>query len=537
MGEEKVHWFLPGYTGSEIIFLKGQASTTATTTTTTQSSGENGTNNDSLNIVSNNDDEAVFWRSQHTPNAVPVLEHLRLRNVTHVTLVGVKLSTSLQIWAQHLCDAGLAVSVVQQAVADDNLERQETLLRHLLPIFTTVLDVVEWTEQCNLADCVEGVIEKILDPKGVKWICDTGRGGHGGLYRQHLLRHFEGFEPFPRQRWYVSQSFLGAQKQYYCPLGKKVVHFCDEPQFSRVAMYLSGREHFDEKDKLAILARQANNPQLKFPPTYFIQRKTWQGPAPVLGDGNDDNSVWFLKETNKNGGKAVTIHASMEDCIQASKSEQAYVVQRHISNPLLTVDGYKCHVKFYSMLACDEDGETWTLYTYRDSFLAVAEEPFDQSSTVDTVQITTLRNHRLKENDPEPLERWPVSYYGSCREAVINWMHTIIESGNLKGRAGKRQFEIFSADFMFDRDDVENPFLIEFNGGPVLFDPTLRNQILATRGLKRYQKLFQFYGDEAPVNDHNMIRDALRLALRMNNTSDDVTGTRWEKAATIVGSA
>ena len=39
-----------------------------------------------------------------------------------------------------------------------------------------------------------------------------------------------------------------------------------------------------------------------------------------------------------------------------------------------------------------------------------------------------------------------------------------VASGRLKGRPGKQQFEIFSADWMLDAD--KRPWLIEFNFGP-----------------------------------------------------------------------
>jgi hypothetical protein len=54
-----------------------------------------------------------------------------------------------------------------------------------------------------------------------------------------------GWQTYPTQVWY--EDFIS---QYHCPIAKKVVDFCDEPDFSKVAMYLSGREYLDEKDKV-----------------------------------------------------------------------------------------------------------------------------------------------------------------------------------------------------------------------------------------------------------------------------------------------
>ena len=36
-------------------------------------------------------------------------------------------------------------------------------------------------------------------------------------------------------------------KEFLCPLGKKVVDFCDEPQFGQATTYLKGRDWLDDK--------------------------------------------------------------------------------------------------------------------------------------------------------------------------------------------------------------------------------------------------------------------------------------------------
>ena len=512
MGEDAVHWFLSGYPGCTI--------------------------HPSIRLQDDDDDddEKVFWRNQHVPSAPGLSEHLKDKGVSHVTLVGMKVSTTVQILAQCFCDAGFVVYVVTESVADDTTERRAALLQHLLPLYATVLDIVDWIEECQLTSHVEGVIANISDPPNVKWICNVGRGGHGSLWTRHILQYHTSYQPFPRQRWYASQSFLGqGERQFYCPLGKKVIDFCDELQFSRIAMYLKGRENWDEKDKLVQMACQANDARLKYPRTYFIKDQVRSDSTPDKEDVSEA-AVWFLKETNKNGGKAVSIYSSLQDCVEAAESAQTYVVQRHISNPLLTVDGYKCHVKFYSMLVCDSDGISWNLFTYRDSFLAVADQPWDPASTNEEIQITTLRHYRLREDSSEILDRWPVKdFYTPCRKGVEEWMGMAIESGKLQGRKGQRSFEIFSADFMFVEDDIDHPFLIEFNGGPVLFDATLREQILVTRGLKRYHKLYQFYGEEAPVNDHAMIRDGIKIALSLDLNQPFATEGRWDRVGTFQG--
>mgnify|MGYP003337847385 CR=1 FL=1 len=72
------------------------------------------------------------------------------------------------------------------------------------------------------------------------------------------------------------------------------------------------------------------------------------------------------------------------------------------------------------------------------------------------------------------------------------------------------KFEIMSADWMLDEDG--NIFLIECNGLPVLYDPAV-SQPLTTKGLKLYDSLYKENPKEAVVNDHDLLKEAIGLAV------------------------
>ena len=592
MGEEKAHWFLPGYPGSD---LEPTLSPPPTATG-----------------VDNDDDqpERVFWRSRHCPSPA-LVEYLHAQKVSHVILVGLKLSASIQLLAQHLCDAGMSVDIPTCAIADDDnhdsheqgqqqkqqqQRRQDALLQHLLPLYANIIrndDIHEWLQQHSLSTTTttadsENDGDNHKNKKKLRWVCNVGRGGHGALFMAHLLQHFPDFQPYPKQLWYQSSSMVALMnggaaasvasgqdgdwgQAFYCPLDQARVDFCDEPQFSQVSMYLAGRERLDEKDKLADLVRKhdrdgdpnenhngvsSSSPptrRLRTPDTYIIQNGQWHDrkpPASTPKDSANEEAVWFLKETNKNGGKAVRMYKTADACLQAARQDNnnvkgatmttSYVVQKHIARPILTRDGYKCHVKFYILLTCAIDGKTWTLYTCKDAYLAVADEPWSPMDPSPAVQITTLRHQRLVADAPGLEERWPVDFYKPCQETVETWLRVAIEEdrdgddgreSRLRGRPGQAQFEIMSVDLVFVEDDPTRPYLIEFNGGPVLFDPTLTDQVLATRGLRRYHHLYQMQGDDAVVNDHKMIKHALEIVLNGNDSKQDLG--RWDKAATF----
>ena len=109
-----------------------------------------------------------------------------------------------------------------------------------------------------------------------------------------------------------------------------------------------------------------------------------------------------------------------------------------------------------------------------------------------------------------------------------------IEGNELQGRDDKAQFEIFSADFMFDID--MNAYLIESNFSPVLLDP-LSNQDLTTKGLQAYTKEYKMYGEDAEINDHDMIKDAVSMVFH----SEDAFGKKnvggWEYVKSFEGAS
>jgi hypothetical protein len=119
--------------------------------------------------------------------------------------------------------------------------------------------------------------------------------------------------------------------------------------------------------------------------------------------------------------------------------------------------------------------------------------------------------------------------YNECKEAVAHIVGRAIEQGKLSPRKNKGQFEIFSADFMWDASG--NLWIIEFNFSPVLYDPMYHNASnanLVTAGLKAYDKLYQLHGDKVEINDHNMIRDA--VSMMFYPTSSLPPDTCWDPA-------
>ncbi|CAK0912214.1 unnamed protein product, partial [Prorocentrum cordatum] len=180
-------------------------------------------------------------------------------------------------------------------------------------------------------------------------------------------------------------------------------------------------------------------------------------------------------------GTSVHLCGKPSECLGLAKPDATYVVQQHVADPLLLDDGRKCHIKFYVLLMCLEDGVTWKLFTYKEGYLSISPNRWSPTDLSKETQVTIIRSERIG-----GWKAWP-SAYPKCKASVAQVMSTAVSEGKLEGRMGKRQFEILSADFMVDTHGAV--WLFEFNMSPVLKDPK----------------------DEPKVNDAEMIRGALHL--------------------------
>lgn len=287
-------------------------------------------------------------------------------------------------------------------------------------------------------------------------------------------------------------------------------------------MFLKGRDCLDDKGKLIKLAKDY------LPETYVMQ-----GGTECEGIHLQSSGPWFVKETNKNGGRAITVCKNgLESIALASNPNETYVIQRHVPNSSLLKDGRKWHLKVYNLLICDEEGCHWTLRCHNEPFLCAASEPWSADDLSPEVQITIRRTKRVKPD--VVIEEFADSIdnkrmFQQCTNIVASVVERAIESNGLQGRPGKKQFEVFSSDFIFDTEFKAH--LIEFNFSPTLFDP-LANQELTTVCLKAYMKDFELHGDDAAINDHAMIKDVISMVFYPKQTfakkeeTDSIGG--WE---------
>lgn len=432
------------------------------------------------------------------------MDDLRTRGITKATVCGLKAAYAVQAVCQALCDDGLPVYVVRDAVQDDVPERLAAMLDHLLPIYADVISCTDFLEgigQDSLAEEVQATrtIEANRDDNsGFLYCSDCKRGGHGERFCHYLLER-PSWRSYPTQKWFQDERW----KEFHCPLDKKIVDFADEPQFSRVAMYIKGREWLEEKTKIIELAG------CHMPETYIIEKSQWQGKAPPP-DGEVPQAPWFVKGTDRNWGSAVECCSKPSECLGLTVPDRSYVVQQHIPNPVLTDDGRKCHIKFYTLLMCLEDGVTWSLHTYRDGYLSISPTVWSPLDVSKDTQVTIIRSGRISETPG--WGAWPDAY-PKCKAAVAEIVGRAVQAGRLQGRPDKKQFEMISADFIVDTNG--KVWLFEFNTDPVLRDEG------------------EAGGRHVGVHDGSMVRGALSIAMPWEGGDIGL----WELAGEFRGEA
>ncbi len=225
--------------------------------------------------------------------------------------------------------------------------------------------------------------------------------------------------------------------------------------------------------------------------------------------------------TCSEGGDAIHIVQRPSEIMNFIDNKQRYVVQQHVIDPLLTDDGRKAHVKFYVLLVCEDDGITWTLYSYRASLLSISPNPWSPNDLSQDTQVTIHRHHIPPEQTDGWKQHWE-STYEKCKKGTADVIEKAIMSGKLRGRT-KKQFEVFSVDWM--PDESGKIWMFEFNMSPAVwvrneeFDGRVDDKDVRRGSLMKH--------------DETMLRDALALVIRQD--SDRNPGGLWDEIKKFKG--
>jgi len=406
---------------------------------------------------------------------------LMLASRVRATVRDLRLAQRLRESEQQLVDEHIML-----AEAEIEKSRQE------MAMMKEVIDdksLVVATDEVNVQAKVVGSDGKPASQK-YNYCCNCKVGGHGTRFSEYFLERPD-WRVYPHQKWFQDEK----GNEYHCPLGKKLVNFADESHFSRVAMYLKGRAWLEEKTKVLDIGCGY------IPETYIIEGGQWKDGKMPPPDDQAGPGPWFVKEADRNWGTSVHCCLNPSECMGLVKPDSLYVVQQHIQNPLLMEDGRKSHIKFYVLLVGYEDGSQWKLYTYKDGYLSISPNKWSPNDISKETQVTIIRSERIG-----TWPAWPEAY-PKCKEGVAKVIGKAVKDGKLEGRLGKKQFEIFSADFIVDTSGAV--WMFEFNMSPVLKDAK----------------------DSPVTNDADMVRSALSIVQPYEGGSEGL----WDLAGEFFG--
>lgn len=136
-GDERVHWFMEGFPGAEIV-----------------------------SEIAPQEGEAVFWR-QRLRHDDSLLDYLRSKSITKVAIAGLKIGQGVLAAAELLADEGIMLYVARECVGDDNESRGEAVLSHVLPQISDVLSFENFRNQISQEIMLDMFVEfKRVKPAG-----------------------------------------------------------------------------------------------------------------------------------------------------------------------------------------------------------------------------------------------------------------------------------------------------------------------------------------------------------------------------------
>jgi len=118
-GDKTVHWLMEGFEGSNIHPELAPA-----------------------------EEEPVVWRRQLRPTE-ELLAPLRAKKITRIVLAGMKTAQGLLATCEAIADESIVQYIVRECVADDQVERGEAVLAHVLNQYADIMGWKEFQEQIS----------------------------------------------------------------------------------------------------------------------------------------------------------------------------------------------------------------------------------------------------------------------------------------------------------------------------------------------------------------------------------------------------
>jgi hypothetical protein len=273
---------------------------------------------------------------------------------------------------------------------------------------------------------------------------DCHVGGLGKWYAWCLSER-PNWHPYPAATWFLNPKDA---TPLFCPVGKVLVDFTDQPAFSLAVGGCPGSDWLEDKSRLARLLAAADLSHLHIP-TWFVRDREWvpanEGPteadARAIAASNDFwHDVWFVKEAKTNFGVGVRVAPSPERCLAVAEPGKTYVVQPSVASPRVDARGHKLGWRVYIACVSAPNARALRWYMFCGGYLVAADGPLARGVLDPLGHVTKDRVCAFDD--------WPEgpAYEPIMREKITAMLRAA--QPKMKPPVAKACFELFGVDLI-----------------------------------------------------------------------------------------
>ena len=282
----------------------------------------------------------------------------------------------------------------------------------------------------------------------MKYYCNSSDYKIYKLIIKHLNK--QEWEFVPTEFWFQEKGVI-----FYKPKNKLYIDFYPGSVLSKIGNQIPSCILMTDRLKLTTICPKRFQPE-----TYLVTDGKIHGIGKIRR-----KYVWFLKENHRNFGTGVDIYDNLEDVQRNIKEERKYVLQKHISRPLL-YKKHKFHVRAYLLIYYTDN--TYRFYLHKGGIIVISTHKWKSGETDKAVQITQTR----EQNKEFDFDFYKNEYYKKLYFKIKMCMKGVIDNYTAKlddfPKLKRDSFELLGFDIMFNRD--MNPYILEVNLGPVIGD-------------------------------------------------------------------
>jgi GNAT superfamily N-acetyltransferase len=279
----------------------------------------------------------------------------------------------------------------------------------------------------------------------------------------------------------AKQHMINGRLQWWDPLFLK--------QKAVIKNTLGGHKSLSEKVKLYETIKKLVPIGIKhIPKTYTINEFETKILNKLIDKSNAyANVIYILKKNQVNKQKGVSVFSEKNEYMAIKKELDIKphngIIMEYITNPALTVDGKKFHLRMYALLIIESGIKR--CYIHNESEILTAKEKYKKSDWLNkyihiSCGSTTDRAYKFPDDIAIPIDNPKFNEFKKTLSFAVAFNDSIIYEENQIG------YHIYGVDVLMTNDN--NFFILEFNGYGLGFGCS--NDIKNTPECDLYKKQF-----------------------------------------------